>query len=732
MSPSHKATRRRGRLRSLLALVVTMGVAFASFGWLAPSYANSTLDVSLDLRCGDGVATGWTGTVANNSGQDVYDIRIEFDGEYVSESFIIEDGESFSPSRDIAAGNGGKSSYTLSVVDRNDSGTVYGSDTVDNTCLAPPDTDGDGTPDDQDAFPNDPNETKDSDGDGVGDNADAFPNNPDETKDSDGDEVGDNADECVDQAGPASNNGCPKKDDDNGTPGNNGTLKVHEEGTPSGTESNDPKVCVFNFEGFGFDEDQEGYLLIETQGGSQPQGQDAGPFEVGPADADGYFETMYFNDEDGPVIKNGTYKATLFGKQSPSGELSDEKAKSKVFKVDCEDVPPPPPPAEPENPTVTAKSKACVPPEQSDGVVTVTVTNTDDDTDETVTYEVTLSNGSKGGSKDVVIEDGESATVTFEGLRPGDYTVSVEGDDDTSTSTTVTVEECEVPPPAEYDFTVTPNQGNCEVRTPMATGETEFDASIGYQLEGSDDVVYADENRERPAGDFTVILPELELGESVTYRVVFSPLDDAAELQYSDWFTFSVPANCDTEPPPPAEDKPSATITYGCIVYEGDVRDGVYANLTYVNPTDKQYVFVVEWVVDGVPQAERVDVPADKTVSNQLIFLPEYGTQVKLRILSLDGETVFAKASFSTAECDSSPPPDKPDQPKNPDKPDRPAKPSPPKNVPPQHPTAAPDAGGVTGAGMGQQLQLLALILAGLLPGIVLLGRRRQRVRLES
>ena len=38
------------------------------------------------------------------------------------------------------------------------------------------------------------------------------------------------------------------------------------------------------------------------------------------------------------MVKNGTYKATLFGKDGPSDEesLAEEKAKSKVFKVDCE------------------------------------------------------------------------------------------------------------------------------------------------------------------------------------------------------------------------------------------------------------------------------------------------------------------------------------------------------------------------------------------------------------
>lgn len=120
-------------------------------------------------------------------------------------------------------------------------------------------------------------------------------------------------------------------------PGNNGTLKVHEAGTPSGTESNDPKVCKFNFEGFGFDNLQDGYIMIEPQGGSSPIGEPAGPISAGPADENGYFATAYLNDG-GTVVKNGTYKATLYGKDGPSEEesLAEEKAKSKVFKVECE------------------------------------------------------------------------------------------------------------------------------------------------------------------------------------------------------------------------------------------------------------------------------------------------------------------------------------------------------------------------------------------------------------
>ncbi len=119
--------------------------------------------------------------------------------------------------------------------------------------------------------------------------------------------------------------------------GNNGTLKVHEIGTPSGTENNDPKVCAFNFEGFGFDQSQSGYITIDPQGGSSPVGVGAGPFSFGPTDANGYAVSQDFNTVGGTTIVNGTYKAMLYGKDAAGNvNLTDEKAKSKVFKVDCE------------------------------------------------------------------------------------------------------------------------------------------------------------------------------------------------------------------------------------------------------------------------------------------------------------------------------------------------------------------------------------------------------------
>ena len=107
--------------------------------------------------------------------------------------------------------------------------------------------------------------------------------------------------------------------------GNNGTLKIHELGTPAGTPNNDPKVCTFNVEGFGLDAGQTGYLVFTVQGGDAPTGVDSPQFVFGPADGTGYYASEYFSP---PA---GHYKATLYGK----ADLTDVKAKSKVFKVTC-------------------------------------------------------------------------------------------------------------------------------------------------------------------------------------------------------------------------------------------------------------------------------------------------------------------------------------------------------------------------------------------------------------
>ena len=110
-----------------------------------------------------------------------------------------------------------------------------------------------------------------------------------------------------------------------GPPGNNGTIKIHEQGTPSGTESNDPKVCVFNVEGYGFDVGQSGYLMFTVQGGDAPTGTNSGPHNFGPTTASeehrSFYATEYF------TLDPGHYKATLYGKDTGGNiVLTDEKA----------------------------------------------------------------------------------------------------------------------------------------------------------------------------------------------------------------------------------------------------------------------------------------------------------------------------------------------------------------------------------------------------------------------
>jgi hypothetical protein len=116
---------------------------------------------------------------------------------------------------------------------------------------------------------------------------------------------------------------------------NNGTLKVHEQGTPAASESNDPKVCNFNFEGFGFDNGQSGVIVITTQGGGNDKTV-VKQVNMPAANANGYTETEYVS------LPDGHYKTTLYGK-STNGTTDynkDLKAKSKVIKVECDETTP--------------------------------------------------------------------------------------------------------------------------------------------------------------------------------------------------------------------------------------------------------------------------------------------------------------------------------------------------------------------------------------------------------
>jgi hypothetical protein len=109
--------------------------------------------------------------------------------------------------------------------------------------------------------------------------------------------------------------------------GNNGTLKVHDPGTPTGTPDNDPSVgCGFDLEAFGLDVGQVGSIAFTVQGGDDPEGVGADGGLLGPADATGYAAAGPFD------LPSGHYLATLYGKDG----AADVKAKSKVFKVTCD------------------------------------------------------------------------------------------------------------------------------------------------------------------------------------------------------------------------------------------------------------------------------------------------------------------------------------------------------------------------------------------------------------
>ena len=117
-------------------------------------------------------------------------------------------------------------------------------------------------------------------------------------------------------------------------PGNNGSLKVHEKDTPAATESNDPKVCTFNFEGYGFDKGQSGVVIITKQGGGTDRSE-VKRIDLPAANESGYMETGYV------TIGDGHYKTTAYGKDV-HGDIDykiELKMKSKVIKVVCETTP---------------------------------------------------------------------------------------------------------------------------------------------------------------------------------------------------------------------------------------------------------------------------------------------------------------------------------------------------------------------------------------------------------
>ena len=113
---------------------------------------------------------------------------------------------------------------------------------------------------------------------------------------------------------------------DEEAPGNRGTVKVHETGTPDDDRRNEPKFCDFRIVGFGFPEDADLEIHIEGHGGPNS----------GPDTFDGTVTPDQLSDDgdwaiDGPTLADGMYKLYVENTTAPGG------AKQKVFKIDCPD-----------------------------------------------------------------------------------------------------------------------------------------------------------------------------------------------------------------------------------------------------------------------------------------------------------------------------------------------------------------------------------------------------------
>jgi len=106
-------------------------------------------------------------------------------------------------------------------------------------------------------------------------------------------------------------------------PGNTGTVKIHDVGTPDDDRREEPKVCVFRIVGFGFPADADLVVSIAGQGGPNVAGTGSfGPTEVS-VDSGGDFAIA------GPTLPDGLYKLSVENTTAPGG------AKQKVFEVDC-------------------------------------------------------------------------------------------------------------------------------------------------------------------------------------------------------------------------------------------------------------------------------------------------------------------------------------------------------------------------------------------------------------
>ncbi|AKU17008.1 hypothetical protein [Luteipulveratus mongoliensis] len=202
-------------------------------------------------------------------------------------------------------------------------------------------------------------------------------------------------------------------------PGNNGTLKVHELGTPANTESNDPKVCKFNFEVYGLDAGQDGLIKVAPQGGDTDT-TDTVEVPLLATDDNGDGQTVYVNadpdgETDGLTLEDGHYKATLYNK---FGTEEIKKAKSKVFKVICDEPTQPP----------TTTSTSTQPPTSTTTSSTSTASSSTSSTSNPTTPSTTGSTTTEPSSSSSSSSTSSSTTgSTGSTTTPGDTTTPPPG-----------------------------------------------------------------------------------------------------------------------------------------------------------------------------------------------------------------------------------------------------------------------------------------------------------------
>lgn len=212
---------------------------------------------------------------------------------------------------------------------------------------------------------------------------------------------------------------------------NNGTLQVHEKGSPEMTPSNQPHVCTFNFEAFNLDANQTGNVTIEAQNPTAPITPVVIPLTT---DVNGNGATAPYVNDTGSLynLADGHYKATLDNK---FGTDNGNKAKSKVFWVRCATTP-----ATPAQPTLSVAPTTCSKKTSATGSATITVTNTDDETGTAASYTVAVTGKTNQTITDLA--NGASREVIFNNLTAGTYTVTVTGSDQTSATTMFTIAVC--------------------------------------------------------------------------------------------------------------------------------------------------------------------------------------------------------------------------------------------------------------------------------------------------